>query len=84
MILYGCKFFKGGVRLIILSSAHTNEIIKRFVKVTRHIRRISTCQFCFFILPVPIVESLLHLSRAWHNLCDLKSLENLLQFSVIS
>ena len=78
MILYSSKFLKGGMRPIILSSAHTNEIIKRFAKVTRHIRRISTCQFRFFILPVPIVESLLHLSRAWHNLCNLKSLENLL------
>ena len=61
-----------------------NEIIKRFVKVTRHIRRISTCQFRFLILPMPIVESLLHLCRTWHNFCYLKSLENLLQFSVIS
>ena len=72
------------MRPIILSSAHTNEIIKHFVKVTRHIRRISTCQFRFLILPMPIVESLLQLCRTWHNLCDLKSLENLLQFSVIS
>ena len=78
MILYGSKFFKGRMRPIILSSAHTNEIIKGFVKVTRHIRRISTCQFRFLILPVPIVECLLHLSRAWNNFCDLKSLENLL------